>query len=185
MAKAKLTGWKQKRPYVIQAPDKFDYQELGVTFASDPKLLVGRTINVSLADLVNDRAKQHLLVVFEICEVAGDKAKTRFKKFMINPGFLKSKVRKGMSKIDYQAKLEVADGRLVVKLMILAVQKISSPKKRDIVAGTGKVLAKYRDVKMDEFIQQVLFGKIGTEVYRRVKKVCPINRVEVFEIRKV
>jgi small subunit ribosomal protein S3Ae len=185
MAKSNITSWKQKRPYVIVAPEKFDYQELGVTVASDPKMLVGRTITVSLADLAVDRAKQHLLVVFEICEVAGDKAKTSFKKFALNPGYLKSKVRKGMSKIDYQTELELSDGRLSVKLIILAVQNISSPKNRDIVSSIGRVLAKYKEVKMDEFVQQVLFGKVGTDVYRKIKKICPISRVEVFEVRKV
>ncbi|MFH1126257.1 MAG: 30S ribosomal protein S3ae, partial [Candidatus Altiarchaeota archaeon] len=125
MAKAKLTGWKQKRPYVIQAPEKFEYHELGTTIASDPKLLVGRTVNVSLSDLTNDRSKQHLMVLFEVYEVAGEKAKTRFKKFYISSGYLKSKIRKGVGKIDYQTDLSLQGEKARIKVTVLVPQRVT------------------------------------------------------------
>lgn len=185
MAKAKLTGWKQKRHYIIQAPEKFEYQTLGTTIALDPKLLVGRTISVSLSDLTSDRSKQHLMILFEIYEVAGDKAKTHFKNFSLQSGYLKSKIRKGMGKIDYQSDLSFSDEKVRVKVTILTPQRVTSPKRSDIVSGMSKILGKYNNTKLDEFVQQVLFGKIGTEIYRRIKKICPINRVEIIEIKKV
>ncbi|MBM3309647.1 MAG: hypothetical protein FJY77_05265 [Candidatus Altiarchaeales archaeon] len=185
MAKVKLTGWKQKRPFVIQAPEKFDFKELGTTVAADPKLLVGRTLGVSLAELTSDRAKQHLMLVFEIHEVTGDKAQTRFKKFMIHSGYLKSKIRKGMDKIDHQSDLSLPDSKIRMKLTVLTPQKISLPKRRDITSNIARVLSKYRESKLEEFVQHVLFGKLGTDIYRRIKKICPISRVEVVEIKKV
>ncbi|MDD5111844.1 MAG: hypothetical protein PHG85_04820 [Candidatus Altiarchaeota archaeon] len=185
MAKVKLTGWKQKRPYIIQAPEKFDYHELGTTISSDPKLLIGRTISMSLADLTSDRAKQHLLVVFEVIEVAGDKAKTKFKRFGIQAGYLKSKIRKGMSKIDYQSDLIIADATLRIKIIVLTSQHLTTPKRKDIASSIGRVLAKYKEATLDEFVQQVLFGKIGHDIYKKVKKICPVGRVEVFEIKKI
>ena len=185
MAKAKVTGWKQKRPYIIQAPEKFDYQELGTTMASDSKFLPGRTLEVSLGELMSDRAKQHLLISFEVFEVAGDKAKTRFKKFAINQGYLKSKIRKGMDKIDYQTDLALTDAKVRVKVAALSTQHVTSPKKKDIISEIAKVLSRYKNVNLDEFAQQVLFGKIGTDIYSKIKKITPISRVEVLEIRKV
>jgi len=185
MAKKSLTGWKQKRTYVIQAPEKFDYQEVGSTIASDPKLLVGRTINVSLSDLTGDRSKQHLVVAFEINEVAGDRAKTAFKRFGVNSGYIKSKIRKGMNKIDYLGDFTLSDASLRVKVTVITSKSLTSPKRKDIVSCITKVLSKYKKVRLDEFVQQVLFGKVGTDIYRKVKKITPINRVEVFEIKKI
>jgi small subunit ribosomal protein S3Ae len=184
-SKAKLTGWKQKRPYVIQAPGKFDFHELGSTVASDPKLLVGRTIGVSLADLTGDRAKQHLMILFEVFEVAGDKAKTSFKRFFLQSGYLKSKIRKGGGKIDYLIDLPLSDGTVRIKATVLTARSVTAPKRKDIVEDMNKVFHKYNESKLEDFVQQVLFGKIGTEIYRKVKKITPINRVEIVEIKKV
>ena len=170
---------------MIQAPEKFDFKELGTTVAADPKFLVGRTIGISLADLTGDRAKQHLMLSFEIVEVAGDKASTKFKKFTLHSGYLKSKLRKGMDKIDYQTALSLPDSKVRIKLAILTPQKVAAPKRKDITSSIARVLSKYREARVDELVQQVLFGKIGTDIYRKIKKICPISRVEVIEIKKV
>jgi small subunit ribosomal protein S3Ae len=182
---ARISSWKSKRFYTILAPEKFELKEIGTTLTSDPKSLAGRTVDVSLADLTKDRSKQHIKLVFEVHDVKGDKAYTRFKRFEIPVGYMRSKVRKGATKIDYLDTLALADAKVMVRVSVLSSRKISSTKVRDLNLEVRKILEKQGKGKLDEFVQQVIFGKVGTEIYRKLKKITPLSRVEVWEVRRL
>ena len=102
MAKKTVSAWKQKKLYTILAPENFDSQELGYTITADPEKMKGRTVKMSLDELTGDRSKQYIILVFSLDEVKGDKVQTKFKKFYMSEGYLKSKVRKGSTKVASQ-----------------------------------------------------------------------------------
>jgi phosphotransferase system enzyme I (PtsI) len=70
MAKT-VTTWKSKKVYQIVTPENFDFREIGETVASDPERLKGRTVNSSLGELMDDRGKNYMNLVFEIVDVKG------------------------------------------------------------------------------------------------------------------
>ncbi|MFH1721015.1 MAG: hypothetical protein ABH950_00265 [Candidatus Altiarchaeota archaeon] len=185
MAKKKnITSWKNKKKYTIYAPESFEKKELKSTIASDPKQLIGRTIDFSIRDLSGDRSKQHLKVLFEITDVQGDNAYTQAKMFDTLPGYLKSKVRKGMTKLDIQRKLNLKDKKIVLKMMVLTRGHIQEHQRVDLTKAIDKILnSMERKLKADEMIQQSLFGKVGTEIYQTLKRIHPIARVEVWQIK--
>lgn len=182
-SKKKITSWKKKDTYTILAPESFDLQPIGTTFAQDTKSLMGRTVDLSLADLTRDRSKQHLKLVFEVFDVKEKNVHTKFKSFTIPAGYLRSKVRRGMGKIDYVSNLKISDSRLRVSVTVLSNQKITVPQKKDMTGKIVEVLDKYSSEKLDQFVSLVLSGKIGTEVYHKIKKIRPVTRVEVWDIR--
>jgi small subunit ribosomal protein S3Ae len=183
MAK-KISAWKQKSGYVIVAPETFEFRELGDTLAKDPGHLQGRTIEVSMKDLTEDKTKQHLKVTFEITGVAGNKANTKFKKFDVNPGYLRSKVRKGATKIDYIKRMLIdSDKKAQIKIVTITNSAVQESRAKEIRAKITELLDKYKETKVDEFVQSTLFGKLGTEVYREIKKIAPIRRVEIEQLR--
>jgi len=183
MAK-KISSWKQKSIYTIVAPENFDFRELGDTIANNPENLIGRTIDVSLRDITGDKTKQHLKIVFEINEVKDKKAYTRFKVFNVNPGYLRSRVRKGTSKIDCIHRIDIEPNlRVQVKVMAVTHQNIKTSRVRDITAKISEILDKYKNTKLDDFIQSTLFGKLGTEIYREIKKIAPVRRVEIEQVK--
>jgi small subunit ribosomal protein S3Ae len=181
MAKT-LTSWKSKKLYTILAPENFDNKELGETLASDPKKLIGRTVDISLSELIEDRGKYHLKLVFRVADVKSDKAYTKFKRFFIPTGYLRSKVRKGMSKLDYISDLDFKGEGGRVKIMILTRHKISAEQKTTLRKIVDRVLQSHKSRKLDHLVQLTLFGKLGTEIYKKCKLVLPITRVEVYEI---
>lgn len=186
MVSKKKIPWKQKSMYKIIAPEIFDSGEIGVTMANSPDSLIGRTIDVSLKDLTGDKSKQHLKVLFEIEKVnaEGKKAKTRFKEFYLNPSYIKSKVKKGISKIEYAKNLDLSDNvKAWMNVVLITHSTIQTSKVKDISSITSKILDKYKKSTLNEFLQLALFGKIGTEIYNKVKKVTPIKRVEVERIK--
>ena len=182
MAKKTVTSWKSKKFYSILAPDNFDNQEIGDTIASDPGKLKGRTVYTSLGALTNDRGKNYMNLVFEVYEVKGDVAHTRFKKFFIPVGYLRSKVRKRTTKIDYLTDIVVGGEKVRVKIMVLSRHKISYVQEGDIKSRMAKSLEKHTSSKPEKLLQHALFGKLGTEIYKEIKTVCPIMRVEVYQI---
>lgn len=182
MAK-KVSSWSQKSIYKILAPEDFEYQEIGTTMVVDPKNLIGRTIDVSLRDLTGDKSKQHLKVVFEINDMKNKEAHTGFKVFKTDSGYLKSKIRKGMSKINYINSLNLDSSKVKIKIIAMTNQNIQTSQKKDIIAKISKILESYKGSKLNDFAQATLFGKLGTEIYHGVKQICPIRRIEIEEVR--
>jgi len=182
MAK-EISSWKQKTLYRIIAPENFESKEVGNTFGSDPKNLIGRRIDVSLKELTDDKTKQHLKVVLEVNDVKEDRALTKFRLFSASQGYLHSKVRKGMSKIDYIGRLKFSDGAVRVKIIAVTHKTIKSSQKKEMLARITKAVESYKERTLQDFIQDTLYGKLGTDIYHSCKNLCPISRVEVEEVR--
>ncbi len=184
MAKT-VSSWKNKKRYNILAPDTFDNKSLGETVATSDDKIIGRTVDTSLGMLLDERGKQHLKLVFQATEVSGETVKTRFKKFFIPTGYMRSKVRKGMSKLDYINDVHFKDLNARVKIVVLTRNKISSDQKTQIVKTVDMILKAHQSKNLDHLLQLTLFGKLGTEIYKKCKKLLPIIRVEVHEVSLV
>jgi small subunit ribosomal protein S3Ae len=182
MAK-EMSSWKQKKEYKILAPENFDSKEVGVTFAGNEESLIGRSVDVSMKELVEDRSKQHLKLVLEITGAKDGKAHTKFKIFRVDAGYLHSKIRRGCSKIDYTTFLNLTDGKVRVKVIAVTQGKAKMSQKKEILSRIAKALVGYQTMTLSDFVQATLFGKLGTDLYHNTKTVSPINRVEIEEVR--
>lgn len=183
MAKRKkVAGWKEKKVYTVLAPENFDSQEIGTSVADDPQKLIGRTLNVTVGELMNERSKNYLNMIFEIADVKGDKAYTRFKSFFIPTGYLRSKVRKKTKKIDVKTTIDLSNCKVYINLMVLSRYKVSEVQRADIKKLVAELMLEYKVVTLEDFLHKVLFGKLGTDIYKKTKVVCPIMRVELYKI---
>ncbi|OYT27845.1 MAG: hypothetical protein B6U97_00075 [Candidatus Altiarchaeales archaeon ex4484_96] len=184
MARKKVSSWKKKQFFTILAPKDFEYRKIGECIAKEPGNVVGRMVDVSLWEMLKDKSKQHMKIIFEIVEVKRGEAHTRFKKFEVNPGYLRSKVKKGASKIDSIIEVTLKDDvRVQVKTLTITYKHISSTKKRDIRAKVLEITESYSNLNVNEFIQQAIAGKIGSNIYKEVKRISPVRRVELEEIK--
>ena len=181
--KKKVSSWKAKKVYTLLAPENFEHKEIGTTVADDPQKLIGRSVNVTVGELTKERSKNYLNLVFEIFDVKSDKAHTCFKKFFIPVGYLRSKVRKRTKKIDYMGDIKVGEKKVRLKIMVLSRYKISDVQKRQIKEHIDVALTEHAGDSLDKFVQQTLYGKVGTEIYKKIKLVCPVMRVEVHNIQ--
>jgi small subunit ribosomal protein S3Ae len=184
MVKKKIS-WKQKKQYRILAPRSFDLQEIGITVASNPDTLIGRTIGVSLMDLSGDKTKQHVKLLFEITRVEGDDAKTKFKKVQLNQSYVRSKIKKGMSKIDCVNTIQLSNTKVWVKVVVITQKLTQTSRVKDISVRIAEILNSHKNLKLSEFLQLALFGKLGTEIYHQIKKITPIKRVEIEAIKRL
>ncbi|MBD3260525.1 MAG: hypothetical protein GF334_02410 [Candidatus Altiarchaeales archaeon] len=178
----RVSNWKKKNLFTLYAPDNFEAREIGKSVAYTPAELEGRTVRASLADLTGDRGKQHMKLVFEVTDVKKDKAETRLKKFYIPGSYLNYKVRKGNTKVDYINDLDIKDAVLRVKLMVLSRWYMSQSQKKEVSKIVRESLNSHKNNTAEDFMQMTLFGKLGTEIYKKTRKVIPITRVEVHHV---
>lgn len=184
MARKKISSWKKKQFFEIVAPKEFEYRKIGECVANEPNSIIGRTLDVSLWEMLKDKTKQHMKIIFEIVDIKGGKAQTRFRKFEINPGYLRSKVKKGASKIDSIVHIKLKeDVDIHVKVITITYKHISSTKEKDIRNKVSEIVESYRNRRVNDFVQQAIVGKLGSSIYKEVKKISPVRRVEVEEIK--
>lgn len=190
MAKAakkrkKVDAWKTKKWYEVFTPKMFGEAKIGETLASDPSTLVGRVIETTIRDLTGDFSKQHIQLVFQIDEVKGDKAYTKFKAHSLSRDYMRSQIRRKTTRMEGVTDVTTKDGhRLRVKTIALALGRAQTAQEKAIrKIMLSKVFKAAKKSPLDQFIQQVVLGKTSSEMYKAANKIYPLKRVEVRKVK--
>jgi small subunit ribosomal protein S3Ae len=179
--------WRSKDWYSIVAPSYFGATELGSVPADESSKLVGRVVDATLYDLTNDFAHQYLKMFFQVSEIDGKTARTVFKGHEYSRDYLRSLVRRKTTRIDTILSVTTKDGyqvRLAVCAFTLARIRTTQEHAirsamKNIVEDKGKALT------FDQFVQEVVLGKIASDVYNEVKKISPMRHVGIRKSRLV
>lgn len=177
--------WKKKKWFTVFSPDFFNQQELGETVAEEAEQLVGRTLNVNAGSLTKQAKLRHIDLVFSVSKFQGQKAFTAFKEFSTQDSYVLRLVRRRNSKIEIVEDVSVQTGEKVrVKVVTITNRKASVPQKTLIRKLMRDELFKSAASKpFDQFVQELLFGNLSSAVFKAVKKVVSIKRVEVLKAR--
>ncbi len=188
MAKAKARRrvrdtWKEKSWYTIKTPVIFGDKEIGETPARDANLLIGRGVEVTMRELTGDFSKQYMKLRFEIDEVAGEIANTKFTGHKTTTDYVRSMIRRGTSRIDASVIVKTKDD-YKIKLQVLAVtvrRAKSSQQKymREFIEETLKEAA--AEKYFEDLVKSSVNGKLASEVYHKAKKIYPLKRVEIIK----
>ena len=182
-ATRKTDRWKSKEWYQIVAPEMFGRVALGETFADAPEKLIGRKINVTVGEITNDFSKQNVKLRFTISDVSGDTANTKFVGHQLANDYVGSLIKRQTSRIDVNLEVYTKDGyRLRIKPTCFTTHRA---KTSQIVAIREKAeeLVRDRAKKLDfeKLIEEVIQGKLSAKVYRSVKNIYPLRRVEILK----
>ena len=192
MAKAKARRrvrdtWKEKSWYTIKTPVNFEDKEIGETPAKDPELLIGRGVEVTMRELTGDFSKQYIKLRFEIDNVAGEVANTKFTGHKTTTDYVRSMIRRGTSRIDASTIATTKDGRKV-KLQVLAVtvRRAKSSQQRYMRKVIEDLLVEAAAEKsFDDLIKSVVTGKLASEIYHNAKKIYPLKKVEIIKSKVI
>lgn len=173
--------WRGKDWYSILAPSYFGGTDLGSVPSDDPSRLMGRVVDATLYDLTNDFAHQYLKMFFQVSEVEGKTARTIFKGHEYSRDYLRSLVRRKTTRIDVILNVTTKDSyqiRLAVCAFTLA--RIRTTQEHVIRALMRKIVdEKAKALTFDQFVQEVVLGKIASDVYNEAKKVSPMRHVGI------
>jgi len=178
--------WTMKKWFTLIAPEYFGMAEVGETPADDESKVIGRTVEITLAELTNDYSNQnpYKKLIFKVYRVAGENAYTKFHRFELTREYLNSLTRRRTSKIEDVVNVTTTDGyTLRVKPVAFNVKRCKTSQKRAIRAIMREIATKYgNSEKFVQFLQECVLGKIPSEIYKNAKKIYPLRRVEIRKI---
>ncbi len=177
--------WKTKQWFTIVAPRIFGEKELGVTAASEPELLVGRTLEVLGSEVTGSLAHLQYLLKFQIVQVVGSQARTEFVGLELERSFMKRLTRRHTSKVEVVFDVTTRDNiKLHVKVDAWTAVRVSRSKRTDmrkIMMEMVEEEAKKRE--KDELLKEFFAGELMRKIAERLKKIAPIRRVEVARVK--
>lgn len=179
--------WRSKDWYAVTSPPYFGNTELGSIPTDDPEKLVGRIMDATLYDLTNDFTHQYLKMYFQILAVEGKKAHTIFKGHEYSRDYLRSLVRRRTTTVDQILDVATKDGyKLRVAVCAFTLTRTKTTQERVLRMIMRRVLQEKATVlTFDQFVQEVVLGKIASDVYNDAKKIAPLRHVGIRKSRLV
>ncbi len=177
--------WKFKQWYIVYAPEFFGSQEIGLTPADDPEKVKGRVIETTLKDLTGDFTKGHVKLYFQIHDVKGQNAYTKFKGHKLARSYIRSLVRRRTTRIDGIFNVTTKDGyKLRVMGMVIAIRRIQTSQERAIRDIMRNIIyKKAEELPFTQFVLEAVTGKMGAEIAKEAKKIYPLKRAEIRKIK--
>ncbi len=173
--------WRGKSWYMVIAPSFFGNIELGSIPAQEEEQLVGRVVEATLYDITGDFSHHYLKMFFQINEVDGKSARTLFKGHEYSRDFLRSLVRRRTTKVDGLFNLLTKDSyKLRVSVSALTLSRIKTSQEKIIRNMMEKIIKEKAAVlTLDQFVQEMVLGKIASDIYNQAKLVAPLRHVGI------
>ncbi len=173
--------WRDKKWYTIISPPYFGGVELGAVPADDPDKLVGRIVDGTLYDITNDFAHQYLKMYFRVEEVEGKVARTIFKGHEYSRDYLRSLVRRRTTRVDGIFNVTTKDSYgLTLAVSVFTLSRVKTSQEHEIRAIMSKIVKeKATSLTFDQFVQELVLGKIASDIYNESKKISPLRHVGV------
>lgn len=173
--------WRDKKWYNVVSPPYFGGVDLGAVPADDPSKLVGRIVDGTLYDITNDFAHQYLKLYFKVEEVEGKTARTVFRGHEYSRDFLRSLVRRRTTRVDGIFNVTTKDSYgLTLAISVFTLSRIKTSQEHEIRAIMNKIIKeKSSALTFDQFVQELVLGKIASDIYNEAKKISPLRHVGV------
>jgi small subunit ribosomal protein S3Ae len=166
---------------MVIAPSFFGNIELGSIPAQEEQMLIGRVVEATLFDITGDFSHHYLKMFFQINAIEGKTARTLFKGHEYSRDYLRSLVRRRTTKVDGLFNIVTKDGfKLRISISALTLSRIKTSQEkiiRDMMETTirGKAAA----LTLDQFVQEMVLGKIASDIYNQAKLVAPLRHVGI------
>jgi len=166
---------------MVIAPSFFGNIELGSIPAEEPEQLIGRVVEATLYDITGDFSHHYLKMFFQVNEIDGKTAKTLFKGHEYSRDYLRSLVRRRTTKVDSLINLTTKDGfKLRIAVSALTLSRIKTSQEKIIRRIMEKTIQeKANALSLDQFVQEMVLGKIASDIYNQAKEVAPLRHVGI------
>lgn len=173
--------WRSKTWYMAMTPPYFGNVELGAIPAEEPEKLVGRIIDSTLYEITNDFAHQYLKMYFQITEVDGKTARTTFKGHEYSRDYLRSLVRRRTTKVDAIFTVTTKDGyKIILGVSAFTLSRIRTSQEKMIRSIMRRIIKeKAQALTLEQFAQEIVLGKIASDIYNEAKKMAPLRHVGI------
>ncbi|TET20506.1 30S ribosomal protein S3ae [Candidatus Bathyarchaeota archaeon] len=173
--------WRGKSWYTVMSPPYFGGSELGMLPSDDSSKLVGRIVDATLYDITDDFTHQYLKMYFRVTDVEGKIARTVFKGHEYSRDYLRSLVRRRTTRVDGLLSVTTKDGyQLRLAVCAFTLSRIKTSQERAIRVIIKRIVKEKAAVlTFDQFVQEVVLGKIASDIYNEAKKIAPLRHVGI------
>jgi len=173
--------WRGKDWYMVMSPPYFGGVELGAVPTEDPSKLVGKVVDSTLYEITNDFAHQYLKMYFKVTDVEGKTAHTIFKGHEYSRDYLRSLVRRRTTRVDGLFNVTTMDDYKVrLAVCIFTLSRVKTSQEQFIRTVMKKIVEeKARALTFDQFVQELVLGKIASDIYNEAKKIAPLRHVGI------
>lgn len=173
--------WRGKSWYTVMSPPYFGGVELGTLPSEDSSKLVGRVVDATLYDVTDDFAHQYLKMHFGVTDVEGKTAHTVFKGHEYSRDYLRSLVRRRTTRVDGIFSVTTKDGyQLRLAVCAFTLSRVKTSQEGAIRSIMRKIIEeKAGALTFDQFTQEVVLGKIASDIYNEAKKIAPLRHVGI------
>lgn len=172
-----------KKWYTLVAPPLFDNKEIFEVVAADDKILLNRIIRANLLDLISVSSQTAMLTSlnFRIHEVKGAQAFMKLIGHEVSPTYIKTFARRGKSLIHVVVDINTKDGEDVrIKSVGVTAGKISNTTATNLRQSLKEeILKNCAGLTYDELMQEILYGKLVSKVFNKLKQIASMRRVEI------
>jgi small subunit ribosomal protein S3Ae len=173
--------WRGKSWYMMIAPSFFGNIELGSVPAEEEDKLIGRVVEATLYDITGDFSHMYMKLYFQVEQMDGKTAKTQFKGHEYSRDYLRSLVRRRTTKVDGLFNLTTKDGyKLRIAVSALTLSRIKTSQEKIVRNIMDRIVKeKAAALSLDQFVQEMVLGKIASDIYNQAKKVAPLRHVGI------
>ena len=181
----KVEGWKAKAWYRIHVPEIFGKTYIGDTISSDPETVMGRILQTTLGEIIQDYTKQHIKIRVKVTSVAGDAAYTEFVGHELTRDYMRSMVKRRTSRIDTVLPVTTKDGKILrITMTCLTLTRANLSQVHAIRSTMTKFIESYAAQReFPAFVKEMVAGEITKELFKLVKPIYPLRRVEIIKSR--
>ncbi|MCS7138842.1 MAG: 30S ribosomal protein S3ae [Crenarchaeota archaeon] len=173
-----------KKWFPVIAPDYLGGKQICQLVTSNVSDLIGRTISLLLSELTDDPSHTTVKIKFKVIGIRGESALTDFWGYELDRDFIRSLLRKGSSRVDRIFEATTKDG-YKMRITVLAITRYEasqSQKKKMRKAMMEIILNKCNKLNYAQFIQELVFGKIESDLYNEAKK---FHRIKLAGVKKM
>jgi small subunit ribosomal protein S3Ae len=178
-------SWREKAWHDVVSPPMFGGRKIGETLTTDAHQLTGRVFETTLGDLIDDFSKSHIKLYFQVKGIDGNRALTSFIGHDMARDYVRSQIRRRATRIGDISTVTTQDGcRLRVSSIVTTWRRVQSSRIEAIHRDMQKVIKdRAAERTFDQFVQEVVLGKLASDIYKAAKRYCPVTRVEVWKTK--
>ncbi|HUO42956.1 MAG TPA: 30S ribosomal protein S3ae [Methylomirabilota bacterium] len=173
--------WRTKEWYDVYSPPYFGERIVAGIPCETPAALLGRVVETTLYDITDDFAHQSIKLYFLVVNTKDHKAETILKSHEYATDYLRSLVRRGSTRMDGIFNATTKD-QFSMRISVVAFtrDRIKASQEHGVRHLMRQIVdEKASALTYEQLSQEIVLGKLGSDIYNLAKKIAPLRHVGV------
>ena len=170
-----------KEWYDVYSPPYFGERIVAGIPCETPAALLGRVVETTLYDITDDFAHQSIKLYFLVVNTKDHRAETILKSHEYATDYLRSLVRRGSTRMDGIFNATTKD-QFSMRISIVAFtrDRIKASQEHGVRQLMRQIVdEKAAALNYEQLSQEIVLGKLGSDIYNLAKKIAPLRHVGV------